>query len=171
MIKNCKYCSREFEVNHKLRKYCDIKCQQTACREVVYTRVREGARLKKLNNMLYRNCKYCNIEFATTDKRKIYCDIKCGTKRNYARNKERIYARSKEQAKLKKLNNMLYKSCKHCNKEFQTALELKKYCDMTCQVQAKETRMYARKREATRLKKLNKLYIKNNFLYKFYNTK
>lgn len=50
----------------------------------------------------------------------------------------------------------MIKNCEHCNKEFITNHKLKKHCDMTCQVKAREARMNASKRETTRLKKLNK---------------
>ena len=99
MIKNCKYCNKEFQTNHKLKKYCDMICYNKEYREMVYAQKREITKLKQLNNMISKNCKYCNKEVTTSDTRKIYCNIKC----QQTINAEIMYAKSKEKTRLKKI--------------------------------------------------------------------
>ena len=75
---------------------------------------------KIIQNKNTRQCECCNIEFVTTDKRKIYCDFECSKKI--------------QQRKIKKVQIMT-KYCKYCNTTFTTTNKKKIYCNIECTLQ------------------------------------
>ena len=163
IIKNCKFCDVEFVTTDKRKIYCNFECSKKISQEK-NKKVQIKQEYCKCCNAIVvtmsrqqKNCKHCDREFVTGHKSKIYCDMTCA-KKAY---KEVVYARKRSITRLKKLNNRLCKNCKHCNKEFIVTHKVKEYCNLVCQQTANAKRMYAKKKEIMRIKKLNNMLYKN----------
>lgn len=62
MIKNCKYCGKEFKAKKSNQQFCSRKCVADSLRGCNFT----------------RRCKYCGKEFQPKRKEQYFCSQKCG---------------------------------------------------------------------------------------------
>lgn len=73
MLKNCKYCKKEFNTDHNIAKYCSRECWRLS--KIISDKT-ERNKWGKFNNLFIRDCKVCGYKFITR-KSDVYCSDEC----------------------------------------------------------------------------------------------